>query len=412
MKIVFVNRYYFPDISATSQMLTDLAAFLARSGDDVTVITSRQLYQAADAKLPAIEAVVGVKVVRVATTTFGRTTLPGRALDYLTFYVSAAIALWSCADRRTIVVAKTDPPLISVPAAVVCKLRGAILVNWLQDVFPEVAQALGVRPLKGLIGRIAQRLRNWSLRVAAMNLVLSNRMKNVLLNLGVDPKKLQVIPNWADGATITPLPSETSRFMSAWDLQDRFVVCYSGNLGRAHEFQTLLEAASLVQSDEAASPKTMFLFIGGGPQLNFVEESARRLSLGNVRFAPYQPRELLAESLAIGDVHVVTLNPAVEGLIVPSKIYGIMAAGRPALFVGDPDGEVARIIKEHRIGYTVPPGASQELFQKLMSLRDSPATRIEMGRRARIAFESSYSATKAQATFYALLTSLTGKYCR
>lgn len=409
MNIVFVNRFFFPDISATSQMLTDLAFFIAGKGHDVTVITSRQLYQAADARLLASEDVRGVKVIRVATTTFGRSRLLGRALDYLTFYLSAALALWRCARPGTIVVAKTDPPLISVPAALVCKLRGATLVNWLQDVFPEVAQALGVRALQGFTGRIARALRNWSLRSAAVTVVLGDRMQRVVLDHGIESEKVRVIPNWADGAAIRPLARNASRFTREWGLQDKFVVCYSGNLGRAHEFQTVLAAAALLQAEEASSPKTVFLFIGGGAQRRSVEESAGRLGLSNVRFAEYQPRELLGESLAVGDVHLVTLHPGVEGFIVPSKIYGIMATGRAVLFVGDRDGEVARMVGKYRIGHSVQPGATVELVQRLGSLRDSPGTCADMGRRARAAFETEYAAPIAMNAHLQLLMSLSAE---
>ena len=306
--------------------------------------------------------------------------------------------------------AKTDPPLISVPAALVCKLRGATLVNWLQDVFPEVAQALGVRALQGFSGRIARALRNWSLRSAAMTVVLGERMREVVLDLGSHRKSCASSQTGRTATAIRPLARDASRFTREWGLQDKFVVCYSGNLGRAHEFQTVLEAAALVQVEEAASPKTVFLFIGGGAQRRSVEDSAGRLSLNNVRLAEYQPRELLGESLAVGDVHLVTLHPGVEGFIVPSKIYGIMAAGRAVLFVGDRHGEVARIIAKHRIGHGVQPGATGELVQRLRGLRDSPGTCAEMGRRARAAFETEYAAPIAMNAHLQLLMSLCAEF--
>jgi glycosyltransferase involved in cell wall biosynthesis len=406
MRVVFVNRFFFPDISATSQMLSDLAFFISQKGHDVTVITSRQLYEAPHARLPKSEIVNGVKVIRVASTNFGRKNLLGRAFDYFSFYFSAAMALWRQASPNTIVVAKTDPPLISVPAALVSKARGAILVNWMQDLFPEVAQALGVHALQGIGGRIARALRNWSLRSGAMTVMLGERMQEMVLRLGLPPDKVRVIPNWADGSAICPLARGVSRFTDAWRLEHKFVVCYSGNLGRAHEFQTVLEAAAIIAKEEATSPRTVFLFIGGGAQRGPVEERVRRFGLGNVRFAEYQPRDLLGASLAVGDVHLVTLLPNVEGFIVPSKIYGVMAAGRPVLFVGDRDGELARIIAKHRFGHSVTPGAVTELVQLLAQLRDSPEACALMGQRARAAFEAEFAAPIAMNSHLQLLISL------
>ena len=390
MKIIFLNRFFFPDISATSQMLSDLAFFLAGQGHDVTVITSRQLYDEAGAALPAKETVNGVAVRRVAASTFGRGNLVGRALDYLTFYLSAAFALWRCAGRETIVVAKTDPPLISVPATLVCKLRGARLVNWLQDVFPEVAQALGVRATRGLSGRLLRGLRDRSLSAASATIVLGSRMERVILDRGIDPARVRLIPNWADGKAIRPLARNASRFTREWGLHANFVVCYSGNLGRAHEFRTALEAAWLVQKHEESSPRTVFLFIGGGAQRRFVADTADGLGLRNVRFADYQPRELLGESLAVGDVHLVSLRSELEGLIVPSKVYGILAAGRPVVFVGAEDGEVGRLVRDQSVGYAVEPGQGSLLAETLMKLRNDQTLRTQMGEKARQVFEEHF----------------------
>src|ERR1043166_3269501 len=170
MRLLFANRYFPPDHSATSQMVGDLAVHLAKRGHEVVAITSRQRYDDASARLARRERVNGVDVVRVATTRFGRGFLPGRALDYATFYLSAFFAILRRARRGDTVVAMTDPPLLSVVAALACALRGARLVNWVQDLFPEVATALGMR-VPGVM-----RLRDWSLRRAAMNVALGERM--------------------------------------------------------------------------------------------------------------------------------------------------------------------------------------------------------------------------------------------
>jgi colanic acid biosynthesis glycosyl transferase WcaI len=141
-RVVFVNRYFYPDESATAQLLSDLAFGLAEHGFDVHVVCSRQLYGAPEAQLPAEEAVRGVVIHRVWTTRFGRRRLLGRALDYVSFYITCAVELLGLLRRRDVVIAKTDPPLISIVAALAARLRGAVLVNWLQDVFPEVASQL------------------------------------------------------------------------------------------------------------------------------------------------------------------------------------------------------------------------------------------------------------------------------
>ena len=174
VKLIFVNRYFHPDISATSQMLSGLAFHLAGKGAEVHVITSRQRYDDPAAALSSSELVRGVQVHRVPTSRFGRGNLLGRVLDYASFYLSASLKLASLATRGDIVIAKTDPPLISVPAMLVARLRGAQLVNWLQDLFPEVAERAGLR-LGGIAG-LARAARNLSLRKAAANVVLGERV--------------------------------------------------------------------------------------------------------------------------------------------------------------------------------------------------------------------------------------------
>src|SRR5262252_1965002 len=220
MKIVFVNRFYAPDHSATSQMLTDLATALA-SEFQVHVVTSRQRYDDPAASLPRYELNHLVSVDRVYATTFGRANLFGRALDYISFYVTAALRLFHLARRGDVIVAKTDPPLISVPAGWVARLRGAYLVNWLQDVFPEVADKLGLPVGRGLIGRSLRKLRNASLRRAVANVALGVHMSDRVAAAGVPRERIRVIPNWADGVALQPTESGANPLRSEWGLADK-----------------------------------------------------------------------------------------------------------------------------------------------------------------------------------------------
>lgn len=390
-KIIFINRFFYPDHSATSQLLGDLAFDLARNGASVEVITSRLRYDDAGARLPLLETIDGVIVRRAWSSRFGRQTLAGRVLDYATFYLGAAIQLWRECGPRAIVVAKTDPPLISIVAAPIAKLRGAKLVNWLQDLFPEVAGALGVRIVRGPVLALLRVARNASLRFASANVVLGSRMEARLREEGVDAGKLRIIHNWADATAIQPVPPELNPLRHAWGLADKFVVAYSGNLGRAHEFATVMDAAKLL----AHRKDIVFLFIGGGAQYGTVQSLARDHGLHNVLFRPYQPREALKESLSVADVHLVTLNPALEGLIVPSKFYGIAAAGRPTLFVGAADGEIAGILEHSACGYSIVPGNGAELARKIEMLADQPGLAQQLGGNARRKFLESYSREKA-----------------
>lgn len=398
-KVVFINRFFHPDLSATSQMLSGLARELAQSGVEVHVICSRQLYENPAANLPRRERVQGVEVHRVWTARFGRQSLRGRALDYLSFYVTATVRLARLLRRGDIAVVKTDPPLLSICAAPVVALRRATLVNWLQDVFPEVAARLGVARLPPRLSAALRGLRDRSLSFAKLNVVLGARMRDYLQSRGIAARKLRIIENWADAGAVVPKATVDSELRTQLGLQDHFVVAYSGNLGRAHEYDTLLAAAHALRGD----PAFAFLMIGGGAKMQALQRCVAESHLTSFRFLPYQSREDLADSLAAADVHLISLLPDLEGLIVPSKIYGVLAAGRPAVFIGDPDGEVARLIEETQCGATVPCGRGERLAEVLRDLRRSGDEAACLGQRARAAFESRFTLEQATRKWLHLL---------
>lgn len=380
-------------------MLTDLAAALAESGVSVRVMTSRQTYEDPAARLAGDERVNGVQVTRVWTTRFGRMNLVGRAIDYLSFYFSAFARLLIDARAGDVIVAKTDPPLISVVAWAISKVRRTKLVNWLQDVFPEVAVGLGVMKSPWLIGPVRW-LRNVSLRGADMNVVLGERMAALVAAEGVDSGRIRIIPNWADGDHIRPLAPTENSLRTGWGLQNKFVVGYSGNMGRAHEFETIKGAMTLLKEEDGI----VFLFIGGGAGKTDLEMSVRNQRLHNCRFQPYQPRERLQESLCVPDVHLISLQPQLEGLIVPSKVYGVAAAGRPMIFIGNQDGEVARMIRHCECGTAIPVGDSEGLAKTVMTLRDDREAAGRLGSQARACFERDYAKEKAISAWKNVLT--------
>ena len=242
----------------------------------------------------------------------------------------APVADW---HRGDIIIAKTDPPLLSIVIAPIAWIRGAHLVNWLQDIFPEVAEALNVG---GGLGRVAfsilRPLRNWSLRSAKTMWSWAKAWHCVLQEQGIPRRSIQVIPNWSDGLRCRAHPSGENALREQWAPRC-FVVGYAGNLGRAHDVETIIEAMTLLQERAAKAPaddiarQIMFVFVGGGAQRARLEREVLQPRPHQCALHPYQPRDLLAETLGAADVHLVSLNPKLEGLIVPSKFYGIAAAG-------------------------------------------------------------------------------------
>ena len=400
MRIIFLNRYFYPDHSATSQILSDLAFHLAATGKDIHVVTSRQIIDDPAAQLSVGEKIRGVQIHRVATTRFGRSNLIGRALDYLSFYWSMWRRVMSLARAGDILVAKTDPPLTSVVAIVAARRRSAHLINWLQDLYPEIAIALGVPLLKGPLSKVIGYFRNRSLRLADANVVVGTAMATRLRACGVAPNRIDVIPNWVNDEEIVPVPPADNPLRRDWQLQDKFVVGYSGNLGRAHEFQTLLGAAERLREDK----HIVFVFIGGGKQFDELRRQVQMRNLDQAfRFFPYQERSALKYSLSVPDVHWVSLPPNVEGLIFPSKLYGILAAGRPVIAVTDTDGELANLIRDNKCGYVVASGNSDSLYRSILFLANDVNTRKRMAAQARATLDAKFARRLALTRWQQLL---------
>jgi glycosyltransferase involved in cell wall biosynthesis len=390
-RVIFVNRFFTPDHSATSQLVGDVASHLASRGHDVHVITSRQLYDQPQARLPSTDVLNGVNVHRVATTQFGRSNLLGRAVDYFSFYALAWRSLRAIAQPGDIIVAMTDPPLISVVANQVARQRRAHLVNWLQDIYPEIAVELGVSFLKGPIPSSIAYLRDRSFKAATANIVLGKRMADKVAARGAPLRRIHIISNWSEDAEISPVEPRANPLRRAWKLENKFVVGYSGNLGRVHEYDTLLAAAQQLKANQ----DIVFLCVGGGHLMKRLAESVKQCDLSNFRFLGYQHQKDLKFSLSVPDVHWISLRPELEGLIVPSKFYGIAAAGRPTIAICAKDGEISRIVQKYQCGTVVEPGRVDQLVETIRRLSSDARWRTTMGRNARVTLETHFTRRQA-----------------
>ena len=391
MRIIILNQFFYPDHSATSQLMTDLAESLIEKGIGVTAIAGRGRYDGGG-KLAVREDYRGVRIERAWAMGFGKRTVAGRLADYLSFYIGATWTLLR-QPRHDIVMALTTPPLIGLVALLVARLRRMRLVALVQDVYPDIAVALGTLKAKGLLTCMLDRLNRLVLRRADRVVVLSECMRRRIVDK-VGPEgeaRIDVIHNWADGSHIQPLGEDGSSFRADHNLGDAFVVMFSGNWGRVNDFQTVLEAARLLRERR----DILFLFVGNGGRADELQTFCRRHRLDNVRTLPYQPREMLRFSLAAADVSLITLASGLAGLSVPSKTYGIMAAARPILFVGDQASEIASIIEEGECGAVIPSGEGERLAHLIEEWSRDKSPLVEVGRRARMIFEASFDRSQA-----------------
>lgn len=405
MVVIFCNRFFWPDQSATAQMLSDVATHLAAAGHAVSVIASDATYGSDGPRLAAYDRVGQVEVHRVRTTDFGRGTTLGRMVDYATFFAGAT---WQCfrrIRRGDVLVAKTDPPLLSVPLAIVARVRGARLVAWQQDIYPEVAAAFGMRLVGGPAGAVLRWLRNRSLRRADAVVAIGAAMADRVIHCGVAGPRVHLIPNWCDDDRIAPVSRAENPLRAEWGFgSDALVVGYSGNLGRAHDIDTVLGAIQILAARGEESIK--FLFVGGGFLHHRLATLGDEVDRRNVVTRPYQPRETLHLSLGVPDIHWMTLRPEFEGMIVPSKFYGAAASGRMLAFVGADNGEIGQIISRHGLGRCFAMGDSAGMADWLVDLRGRRAIVEQAGIAARRFIDEHGKKSTAMASWDALVKHL------
>lgn len=336
-RVVFINRFYHPDEQATAQLLTDLAEELAQRGHDVSVIASMPAQPSS-----ASERRREVLIHRVRTTQWGRHHVAGRLMDFATFYLSACWRLFRTLRGGDIAVVMTDPPLLGLIVQPIVSFRAARLVHWVQDIYPEIAVQLShQRWLLAL-----RPFRNAAWRNAVACFVPGTDMASTLSHAGVAEKKTRVSPNWAPRGLAPAAVEDVHALRRSWKLEGKFVVAYSGNLGRVHDLLPLIDVAAALRDD----PDVTLVFIGNGAQRATLESAVRERQLTNVQFRPPQPRSQLATSLSLGDLHAVTLRPGIERCVFPSKLYGAAAVGRPLLFIGPGECELARLVHERGLG--------------------------------------------------------------
>jgi glycosyltransferase involved in cell wall biosynthesis len=376
-----VNQYYWPDHASTAQHLADLAESLAALGYECHVLSSQSRYQPGEAKPPLYELHQGVHIHRVPATSLGRRGTWARMTDYLSFYAAAAFKAVAL-HRFDVVVTLTTPPIIGLIGTLMASLRGSRHVYWSMDLHPDASLALGRMSPKRPIVRFLSWLSALVYRRADRVVVLGPYMADRIALKEVPRERIVTIPVWSRRDEVYPIPRATNPLRKALGLGDKFVVMYSGNLGLAHSFDEFLAAARRLRE----CTDIVFLFVGGGPRLGEVEAALARDGLSNVRLLDYVPRSQLHVSLAMADAHLISMRPEMTGIVVPGKLYGAMASGRPAIFVGPEHCESADTIRQAGCGFTIASGETETLVSAIQLVARDPSLARRMGERGRSAF--------------------------
>lgn len=406
MRVLILNQTFHPDVAATAQHMWDLATYLRPRGHEVAAIASRNIYGSDQgAMFPARETIEGIEIIRVGGTSLGKKSIAHRMFDFASFYAAAG---WQLIRRPMpdVLIALTSPPMISALATLACIIRRTPdgkrtkLVYHVMDVYPEAAIASGLFTRNSIPGRLFSAITRWTIRRSAAVIALGPDMAKLLVDhygASACGNKIHVITPWANGEDLKPIRKEDNPLADALGVRQTFNLVYSGNFGVAHDVETILKAIEMT----ADQTGLMWLFIGGGKRLKELEARVKQQNWRHVRVLPYQPREKLNESLNLADVHLVSQHPAFTGIVVPSKLFGILAVGKPTLMVGPADCAVSQVLSAAGAGVVVANGDAQGMIAAIERLRREGDA---MGKAARAAFEKSHERRVCCAAIEAIIT--------
>lgn len=400
-RVLFLNRSYWPDGEATGQLLTELTEDLAEDFEVTAVVGLPHANPSGERyRWFRDQRRRGVRILRVPHARLPKHSLFFRAINFLSF-LFAAVGRGLFARRQNMIVVETDPFLLALVGGVLRRRHRAKLVIYLQDIHPDLGIAIGRLKNNWLARSLRWALRRAYLRADCL-VVPSDDMRATLVDGGLPSSRCVTIPNWIDTRLVRPV-GEPNGFRIREGIEpSRFVVMYSGNLGATQQLEYLLDAAGRLREHA----EILFAFVGAGSAEKELRARADDLGLTNVRFFPYQPKERLGESLSAADLQVISVHPRALAYLMPSKLYGILAVGRPVLAAIQSESELARLILSENVGTVVPPNDVNAIVAAIEQASKGRDRLAEQGRRARLLAEQEYDRSVATDRFAKLVDGL------
>ncbi|MHB9288014.1 glycosyltransferase family 4 protein [Halobacteriales archaeon Cl-PHB] len=407
-KYQLITQYFYPDTSANSTKLSELATGLAARGLDISVVTAQPSYSSDDRQgsEPRLESHKGVAVQRVWSTRFDRNAgTIYRLLNGISFCLVVLCMFIVRRSSRKLLL-PTAPPYLPIIGYALSRIRGFSYTVLVYDFYPDMAIEVGYLSEDSFTYRLWDWLNKRTLRRAESVITIGETMAETIEAKYGQECDVNVIHNWEDGDFIVPQQKDQNLFSKSHGLEDTFTVLYSGNLGQHHDLESVVKAADLLESSrEAASDDIEFLFIGEGGKKEKLRRMVDDRELDTVTFLPYQNRETLPDSLTAGDVALVSQEPGVEGLCVSSKFYTALASGQAVLVIATPDSEIGRIVEQTNVGTRVDPKSPDQIQAVLESWLDDSERVTKFGEQARKVFEREYTKDGNIDQYYDLLVS-------
>jgi len=405
VKILFMAQCYAPEDVSAAVLITELAADLARIGHRIMVVTGApnyplgRVFKGYRNSFYAVEEMDGVRVIRTWSYISPSKKFWSRLLHYGT-YSATAIYGGLFAGRPDVIVSYSPPLPLGLSAWLLSRIFRVPWVLQLEDLYPDAAIAAGVmtnkRVIKFFLG-MGKFLYQKSGRIS----VISKNFRQILLKKGIQNSKIEVIPVWADPDEVRPMPKQNT-FRRKHRLDGKFVVMYAGNIGLTSCLEDVLHAAEILREKK----EIQFVLVGEGVKKEELEVETQSKALTNIRFLPFQPREIFSEMLAAADLSLVTLNASASFSSLPSKIFNVMSSGRPVLAVTPPGSEIMQIVEESGCGWNVPPQSPEKLAEVILWLQGQESMLIQMGQNGRACLEKNYSRSYCVGAYEKMLTVL------
>jgi colanic acid biosynthesis glycosyl transferase WcaI len=404
MRILILTTYYAPDLGPGAALFTMLCEDLARLGHQVSVLAAVPHYPTGTVpakyrgRLFQREVRNGVNVTRVWVPTVNRSKLSLRLLTFVVYQLLSTMA--GLALRYDIVLAGNPALEVFLPFAVLSVLRRRPAIFSIHDLYPDIGVRLGIFRHKPVI-RLVGWMEDFCIKHARFVRVLSEGFRRAILARGVAESKIVLVWDWLDPRFIRPMP-RSNALSAQWNLDDRVVVLYAGNMSFSQGLEQILEAASRLST----YTRIQFVLVGGGAAKRTLEERAQRDGLRNVQFFDFRPQEELPLVLATADISIICLKWGVSSDSVPSKFYSILASGRPVIAAVDPESDTSRLVQRARCGICVPPEQPEDIAQAVLDLYHDQTLRGEMGNNGREYVVANHGRAAAAHRFHELIVSM------
>lgn len=397
--LLIITQFYPPDYAATGQLIHDLVYFLSQKDIQVNVFTSQPGYAYKQKQAPVLETGYNIKVKRSRSTQLWSQRIRGKTLNGVIFTVRAILYLIKNAHQNNAVLLTTAPPFLSVIGYIVNFLFKTPYTCLIYDLYPDAAIELDVIKHDSLIAKIWHKLNLLIWQKSENIVVLSETMKQrVIAKHPTLASKISTIHNWADAEWIKPLPKQENWFACQHGLNQKFTVLYSGNLGRCHDLDTIIGAIKLLKQQPI-----QFVFIGAGAKHNLCRQTVTESNLTNCIFLPYQDRVHLPYSLTACDLALVSIAPGLEGVVAPSKVYGIMAGGKAIAAICEPNSYLRQLIMDAQCGESFNNNSCQELADFILTLAAHPEISEKMGKAGRLYMKQNFTPQIIAQKYYDIL---------